>query len=509
VKKSPSPAHLESFRALLEQQLGLSLDDSKLEGLADVLRRRMAAAAMPDAATYLGFLAASPTELRAVAGQVTVPETYFFRVPDHFRALQECVLPERIKAANGRGQLQVLSAGCASGEEAYSIAMLIADCAELNGWKVGIRGIDISSAAVNKGKAGRYSLWSLRGTDANLRKRHFRSHGRDFQLHDSIRQMVRLEEGNLLDAHASCWQPNSYDVIFFRNVLMYLTPEAGEQIVARMAVSLAPGGYLFLGSAESLRGISNDFHLCHTHGTFYYQCRRGQVDKLSSSVVAAGKAGSVSHLAGENGGHWTAVIERAAERIETLAQPPVHGGVAEGRRGHARTEVGQTLLDVNPALELLQKERFADALDALQHFPAGVEVNAEVHLLRAVLLVNRGDLAKAQEACALALEGDEFSAGAHYVLALCGEQAGQIEAAMEHNRTAAYLDQTFAMPHLHLGLLAKRAGDFHTARQELKQAGLLLAREGSSRILLFGGGFSRDALVELCRRELQTCGGRS
>jgi chemotaxis protein methyltransferase CheR len=164
---------------------------------------------------------------------------------------------------------------------------------------------------------------------------------------------------------------------------------------------------------------------------------------------------------------------------------------------------------VSPALDLLQKERFAEALEMLQGLSGAAQGDAEVQLLRAVLLVNRGDLAQAQEACGLALRDDEFSAGAHYLLALCDEHAGKRETAMEHNRTAAYLDQSFAMPHLHLGLLAKREGDFDSARRELKQAALLLAREIPSRILLFGGGFSRDALVELCRRELQSCGGQT
>jgi chemotaxis protein methyltransferase CheR len=92
-------------------------------------------------------------------------------------------------------------------------------------------------------------------------------------------------------------------------------------------------------------------------------------------------------------------------------------------------------------------------------------------------------------------------------MALCREYSGDQRSAMEHDQIAVYLDSSFAMPHLHLGLLSKRAGDMNTARQELNQASLLLEREDSSRVLLFGGGFSREALVAVCRRELQRCGG--
>jgi chemotaxis protein methyltransferase CheR len=92
-------------------------------------------------------------------------------------------------------------------------------------------------------------------------------------------------------------------------------------------------------------------------------------------------------------------------------------------------------------------------------------------------------------------------------MALCREHAGDWKNAGGHDQTAIYLDPSFAMPHLHMGLLAKRADDSAAARRALYQATLLLEREDASRILLFGGGFSREALVELCQRELKACGG--
>jgi chemotaxis protein methyltransferase CheR len=103
---------------------------------------------------------------------------------------------------------------------------------------------------------------------------------------------------------------------------------------------------------------------------------------------------------------------------------------------------------------------------------------------------------------------DELNAGAHYVLALCREHSGNRERACEHDRVAAYLDPAFAMPRLHLGLLARRAGDRDGARRELAQASILLKREDASRLLLFGGGFNREALFVLCETALRECGGR-
>jgi chemotaxis protein methyltransferase CheR len=161
------------------------------------------------------------------------------------------------------------------------------------------------------------------------------------------------------------------------------------------------------------------------------------------------------------------------------------------------------------ALELLRKERFAEALAIVDRLPPASGRDPDVLLLRAVLLTHDGQLAKAEEACRSLLEVDELSAGAHYLLALCREGAGDCAAAAHHDQVATYLDPGFAMPRLHLGLLARRTAQHTLARQELGQALVLLQREEASRVLLFGGGFGRDALVTLCRTELLRCGGTS
>jgi chemotaxis protein methyltransferase CheR len=128
-------------------------------------------------------------------------------------------------------------------------------------------------------------------------------------------------------------------------------------------------------------------------------------------------------------------------------------------------------------------------------------------LLHAVLLTHSGRLNEAEIVCGELLRNDDLDAGAHYLLALCRESASDARGAEEHDRLAAHLDPAFAMPRLHLGLLARRRGDLAAARRELAQALELLQREDAARVLLFGGGFRREALVTLCRAELGASGG--
>jgi chemotaxis protein methyltransferase CheR len=321
--------------------------------------------------------------------------------------------------------------------------------------------------------------------------------------------MVAFEERNLAEDDAAFWRAEAFDVVFCRNVIMYFTPEAARAVVARIARSLAPGGFLFLGSAETLRGLSHDFHLRHTHDTFYYQRREGServIDGIATrpdedaapfeSAVAAAVDADAS---------WVENIRRATERVQSLTTPPGASPDANARGATSRAKAAP--YDVGLAIDLLRRERFSEARAMLHALPPESSDDPDVLLVRAVLFTHGGDLAEAEKVCAELLALDEMSAGAHYLVALCREDAGDRRGAIEHDQVATYLDPGFAMPRLHLGLLARRAGDHATARHELAQAFALLQREDASRLLLFGGGFARDALIALCRAELVSCGG--
>jgi chemotaxis protein methyltransferase CheR len=503
---------ISRFRTLIGQRMGLLFDDGKLDYLADVLRERLEASGRDRCETYLQWLSAgAPEEVRALAARLTVGETYFFRYFDHFRAFADVVLPDRARVERVRRRIRILSAGCASGEEAYSLAILVREhLPDASIWDVQIRGIDINPKVIEKAARARYSAWSLRETPPDVRERHFRAHGREFQLEERIRASVSFEERNLLEDDASFWQPDSFDVVFCRNVIMYFTPEGMRSVVARITQSLSPGGFLFLGHAETLRGVSQDHHLCHTHDTFYYQ-RRDADRPIGSTAFervvpeASGTAAPFLKAAlGLDDSSWVDAIQGASDRIAQLSRDPRPSPLGLPAIVAARAE-----WDLRPAMEMLGQERFADAMRLLQALPLDSRTDADAQLLRAVILTNGARLPEAEAVCRQILSKDELHAGAHYLVALCREQAGDRRGALEHDRAATYLDASFAMPHLHSGLLIRRSGDLDLARTELERALTLLGREDASRILLFGGGFSREALVGLCRAEIRACGDGS
>ncbi len=495
-----APSEPEQFRDLVASRFGLWFEDAKLASLGELLERRARGRglAIPH---YLAQLGSDGQEAGALASELTVGETYFFRNSDQFRAFEH-VLEERMKVREPVHRLSFLSAGCSSGEEPFTIAMLTRAIAATPPWQVAVRAVDLNPEALKKAASGRFGSWALRETSAEMLRQWFRPHGKEMLISDELRAAVQFDCRNLADPDADIWQKESYDVIFCRNVIMYMTPATQQAVIKRIAQSLVPGGFLFLGHAETLRGLSQEFHLVHTHGTFYYQRKRaGEAAPAWDHWVSHAPPGQITPLpaappsAPDTG--WYDAIDRASRRIAALAQPPVPAIVEPVPPApHWNLEI---------ALDLLQRERFGEALDLIDRLPAGAAQDNDVLLLRALLFVQGGQPGAAEQACRALLVRDEFNAGANYVLALCFEAAGSIEAAVLQYGIASHLDPLFAMPLLRRGVLARRAGDPAAAAGDLRRARQLLEREDTSRLLLFGGGFTRSALSRLCDSELAAC----
>ncbi|MCW5808483.1 MAG: protein-glutamate O-methyltransferase, partial [Deltaproteobacteria bacterium] len=251
---------LAEISEIVERRLGLRADD-KRDILDGVLARRR------DAGLYLARLAAGDAaELGALAAELVVGETYFYRHVEQLRAFAEVVAPERAAARGGR--IAVLSAGCATGEEPYTLAMMLHGAVAAD-----IAAVDVHPGALASAARGVYSSWALRAVPALVRERWFAPAGAAWSIAREIREAVAFHAGSILD-EGPLLAPGRWDAIFCRNVTMYFTEPCARAVYQRFARALAPGGYLFLGHAETLRGRSEEFELCHSHGTFYY--RRGE-----------------------------------------------------------------------------------------------------------------------------------------------------------------------------------------------------------------------------------------
>lgn len=492
---------IERFRAIVSRQFGLRFEDNKLGFLAEVVERRSGKLGC-SGEVYLRQLEyeALPNEDGELARELTVGETYFFRNIEQFHALVEVVLPDRA-GVRGNEPLRLLSAGCSSGEEAYSLAVVTREAAAGSFPNVEILAVDLNPLVLQRAARARYSGWSLRETPPELCEKWFRREGNEMVLDDAVRSAVEFQVANLASDNDRVWRQRAYDVVFCRNVLMYFEAEQMRAALERIARLLAPGGYLFLGHAETLRSMSDAFHLCHTHNTFYYRLKAASASSEEERIVRFVPRQAPSQgPPPPNDTSWFEEIRLSSERVAALVPRP---SVDEN------TPSRPTLpFDTTNVMDLLRKERFGEALEAVREGASSSNGNPELLLIEATLLTHSGRLQAAEETASRLLALDGQNAGGHYVLALCREHAGQSDRAIEYHRLAARMDPTFAMPRLHLGLLARRVGNRTMACQEFARALFLLEHEQAQRLVLFGGGFNREALVALCSSALAECRGR-
>ena len=195
-----------------------------------------------------------PAEMEAVLDTVAVHETYFFREKRQLQAFAERIVPELARA---RDPIRIWSAGCSTGEEAYTIAMLLAECGMLEGGRVELLATDLSRRVIESARHGLYGVSSFRTTDAAYQQQYFEDAGRGlWRANDSLRAAVQFEQANLIAPDARAIQPagngGGFDVVFCRNVLMYFDEAAARQTLELIYSLLKDGGYLLLGHAESL-----------------------------------------------------------------------------------------------------------------------------------------------------------------------------------------------------------------------------------------------------------------
>ncbi|MHB1012263.1 MAG: CheR family methyltransferase [Desulfobacteria bacterium] len=274
------PERLSSLRNLIESASGVVLGDAKLPHLSAVVRGRMAALGIPDAGGYMEFLSEGEkgaAERRDLVSEFLVGETGFFRTPVLFRTLEKAILPGLLQQGFV-SPLSIWCAGCATGEEAYSVAI-----AALEGSRgrhavpVRVRATDLHPRFIDAAREGIYPAQALRILPGRIRETWFTpmKDGR-YRVTDAVRRLVDFEVHNLIDFLAEPLSSARYAAIFCRNVMIYFQSDTTRRLVERFHERLLDGGVLFLGHSETMWGISEAFRLEQRESTFYYRKPRAE-----------------------------------------------------------------------------------------------------------------------------------------------------------------------------------------------------------------------------------------
>ena len=264
-----SDGEFAQLRTLLASSAGLVFDQSRREALGFCIAERLRATGSADVPAYL-LLLDQPTERQQLLDEVTIQETHFFRNPPQVRALREHVLPELVKAAAGTRRLRVWSAGCSTGEEVYTIAILLRESGLFDGWDRRVYGSDLSKRCVATARRGIYGSASFRAMAADTKRKYFTERPDGAHISEPIRAMCQFGQMNLLDGDKARLMGRA-DAIFCRNVLIYFDAHARKRVIDIFHDRLFPGGVLLLGHAESLLNVSTAFELLHLKEDLVYK----------------------------------------------------------------------------------------------------------------------------------------------------------------------------------------------------------------------------------------------
>lgn len=261
------------IRDLIYNHCGLFFDDDSKYLLDRRLAQRVARHNLSGFREYYQFLKYDrrrDEEIADIMDLLTTNETYFFREAFQLRAFTDEIVPEVMKQKHKERTLRIWSAGCSTGEEPYTIAMLLLEMGCFHGWRIEIVGSDISHRVVQHARKGVYTKSSFRATEERYLKRFFTETDEGYRISDPVRELVTISQMNLFDANRLALL-GKMDVIFCRNVIIYFDQSSKKRVIESFYNTLRGGGYLLLGHSESLMNISTAFALKHLKNDMVYQ----------------------------------------------------------------------------------------------------------------------------------------------------------------------------------------------------------------------------------------------
>jgi chemotaxis protein methyltransferase CheR len=489
--KALSPELLHELAALLKERVGLHIRRDSLPALRLAVSARFEelAPAVPDGAAYLALLRSPDCddELRRLLPLVTVGKTSFFRDERQFAALA-ALMPGLLARPRGGGRpAAIWSAGCATGEEPYSIAMTAAEAGAAPA-HVEILATDVNPEAVAAAARGEFDTRRVRDIPADVLARHFDRDGERYHVRASLRRLITaIRPHNLVASAFPRPADGGWDVIFCRNVIIYFDTPTTQQVLERFHDALAPGGYLFLGYSESLFRLFEGFELTEIAGAFVY--RRPETatraflpvplrlrptpppgmplpyatDALPSAPPSLGRAGAEAPVR-------PLAIDAGRGRTARPALTPVHHLVPPGAPPATGSPplAPQEFLDA--AIALVGEGRFGAARELLERLleRGGEDLAVRLTLANLYGVLRQPDRARECYVAALGLE--PLSAEAHLFYGIHLLATAEVEGAAQELSRALFLDPDLALAHYYLGRCREGQRDAQRARLSYRNA---------------------------------------
>lgn len=473
------PHQLSRISELVSARMGLHFPEGRWHDLGHLIEAASRDFDFDNIEEFIKWLTTSSLtkgDIEILASHLTVGETYFFREKRSFEVLEGEILPGLIQSRQGREKrLRIWTAGCSTGEEAYSIAIMLSRAIpDLKDWNITILATDINPRVLKKAAEGVYNDWSFRDNPPWVRERYFRKKKEGaYEILPQFRKMVSFEYLNLAeDVYPSLLNnTNAMDLIFCRNVLMYFSPDRAGKTIQGFYNSLVDNGLLVVGPTDAMKSLSTQFVPVNFD---YFTIYRKDINKPQP-------------------------VEEMRRAITPTYVPPVK---IEPEVAYLPTETLGTKnvekTEPDPYLEarmMFEQGCYREAAERLagqtaSADPKGISLLARVY-------ANQGRLDDALDWCRKAISVDTVNAGHYYLLATILQEQGQPEEAIKSLKKALYLDQDFVLAYFVLGNIMQRQGEVKSSRKYFKNALHLLSRYRPEELLPESDGITAERLSEI------------
>lgn len=483
---------LSGLSQTVASQTGLHFSRERWPDLERGIRSAAGKLGYPDAESCIRRLLSAPLtrqETEILAGELTVGETYFFREKRTFEILTEQILPEFARfRQNTERRLRIWSAGCCTGEEPYSLAILLDRILpDLRQWQVMILGTDINPHFLRKASAGVYSEWSFRDAPPWLKQGYFKQvDATHYEILPSIKERVTFSYLNLADDSypSLATNTNAMDLIFCRNVLMYFSPEKAGRAIHNFHRSLVEKGLLIVSLTETSTETFARFGSVQFNGATFY--RKGEPSSLSSALP---------FIIGDPVVGWDEAKQTVAlpSHFDFKPAPPV--SLPEPVIETPAADSVPTPYE--EALALFNQGKYEQAARKLEAECDSSPTAPENAALLARICANLGDLDQARSWAEKGLNADKLNAGLHYLRAIILEEQGMSEEALAALKRTLYLDPNFVLAHFSLGNSALRQKKFKEAERHFANTRALLNSYQPNEVLPQSDGLVAGRLREM------------
>lgn len=466
---------LDSFIQLIATCIGLQIRSQDAPGLCQKINNRCRSINCGNPQNYYRLLSAktpeSAQEWQELIKLITTGESYFFRDRGQFTVLRDRLLPELIerqrksckKTLNARPMLKVWSAGCSTGEEAYSLAILLTELIpDWENWDLGVIGTDLNEIALEKARKGLYSDWSFRWVEPSLRKRYFQLYKNEWKVNENIANLVKFHYDNLVeDVKIKSSKLPPVDLVICRNVFVYFDANSIQRAVQKISSHLNSEGYLVAGHTELYGQNLSQFRIkTFPESVVYQRCPTSQNLPLQSHSSNPSFFPLTNLSLSTNKPLFSPVI---ASSTTTATLKPLSLSAYPTESRLSLEESSQKLLQT--AEVLFQEKQYSQALKIAQSLIESKSHVFAAHYLIARIYANLGDLSKAADYCQLAVKINSLDVLPYFLLAHIAEEEGNIEKAKEFLKKVIYLEPTKISAYLELGALYTKQGELNRARR--------------------------------------------